>query len=628
MKNRFAKWIGVAAALSVQITSMGMPLHVRAAETGIAEAAEAVGYTYSGTCGPLLNYQMTQDGILTITGSGRMTSHPWTGSGIVQVILPKGLKSICTEAFLNAIKWEEDVVIPDEVEEIGNDAFKGAAIKSLQLSNKLRTIGDYAFYACQKMTGTLTIPASVEEIGAGAFSGDSTRQGCVNLTGLVFEDGSKLKKIYKSTFRGSGITGKVVLPDNLEEIYSYAFKDCAKLTELYIPASVTKIINDAFDDTGIKKITYGGSEEMWKEQGFSSVTGFANASVTYEMKESADVTVAFESNCGVAVPSQTVKYNSFITEPNLDRIGYTLDGWYKDADFTEKFDFQNETVKKSMTLYAKWEKMPSLTVRFVTNARNITVPSQEVEYGGKAEKPTDPKVDGYVFAGWFTDDDTFNNPYDFDKAVTESFTLYGSWRQDTSSGGGSGNDEGSNDGNSGSGNDGGSSNSGSSVSSASIYAKAANTHVVGEKVDIKSLYFISYNAARYVVSDKKIASIDKKGVLKAKKPGTIVVRALSGPNEDAYTLASRTITILEKPKLKFTSKYSASADLNKTLDAYAFFTTPSTRETAADSWTSSKPSVAEVNSETGRITIKSKGKATITAHFGTVKVKSKIKVTK
>ncbi len=79
---------------------------------------------------------------------------------------------------------------------------------------------------------------------------------------------------------------------------------------------------------------------------------------------------------------------------------------------------------------------------------------------------------------------------------------------------------------------------------------------------------------------------------------------------------------------------SASTDIGKVLDGYEFFTTASTKQTAADLWESSKPAVAEINPETGSITIKGKGTATITAYFGkkgvkgTRKVKAKLKVKK
>ncbi len=166
--------------------------------------------------------------------------------------------------------------------------------------------------------------------------------------------------------------------------------------------------------------------------------------------------------------------------------------------------------------------------------------------------------------------------------------------------------------------------------------KPANTFVGGQKVDVKSLYFSNHpEATRFQSSSKKIASVSKKGLMKAKKPGTVTIEAQTGKKKaERKTVSSCSLIILEKPKLKFKVKYSAATDIGKVLDGYEFFTTASTKQTAADYWESSKPAVAEVNPETGVITIKGKGTTTITAYFGkkgekgTLKVKAKLKVKK
>lgn len=41
----------------------------------------------------------------------------------------------------------------------------------------------------------------------------------------------------------------------------------------------------------------------------------------------------------------------------VERLGYNFAGWYKDADFTEPWDFENDTVgDEGVTLYANWVK--------------------------------------------------------------------------------------------------------------------------------------------------------------------------------------------------------------------------------------------------------------------------------
>ena len=47
------------------------------------------------------------------------------------------------------------------------------------------------------------------------------------------------------------------------------------------------------------------------------------------------------------------------------RDGYVFKGWYKDAAFSEPWDFENASVSGNVTLYAKWAKL--FTVRFVHN---------------------------------------------------------------------------------------------------------------------------------------------------------------------------------------------------------------------------------------------------------------------
>ena len=65
------------------------------------------------------------------------------------------------------------------------------------------------------------------------------------------------------------------------------------------------------------------------------------------------------------------------------------------------------------------------TVTFNSNGGSV-VASQSVALNGKAAKPADPTKAGFTFAGWYTDT-ALTAAYDFNKAVTSSFTLYAKW---------------------------------------------------------------------------------------------------------------------------------------------------------------------------------------------------------
>ena len=46
---------------------------------------------------------------------------------------------------------------------------------------------------------------------------------------------------------------------------------------------------------------------------------------------------------------------------DVERYGYTFEGWYLDSEFTKKFDTEIELIE-NITIYAKWEKIPEIPV--------------------------------------------------------------------------------------------------------------------------------------------------------------------------------------------------------------------------------------------------------------------------
>ena len=68
------------------------------------------------------------------------------------------------------------------------------------------------------------------------------------------------------------------------------------------------------------------------------------------------------------------------------------------------------------------------TVTFDTNGGSA-IASAEVDEGGKVTRPTDPTYDGYVFDGWYADED-LTTPFDFENTtVTSDITIYAKWTE-------------------------------------------------------------------------------------------------------------------------------------------------------------------------------------------------------
>ena len=102
---------------------------------------------------------------------------------------------------------------------------------------------------------------------------------------------------------------------------------------------------------------------------------------------------------------------------NTEREGYTFLGWNPQVE---------NNVTKDMIYEAVWE-INKYVVSFETYG-GTKIDSQIVEYKNKAEKPSDPIKEGYIFKGWYKDSDLLVE-FDYDTLITENTTIYAKWEQ-------------------------------------------------------------------------------------------------------------------------------------------------------------------------------------------------------
>ena len=88
------------------------------------------------------------------------------------------------------------------------------------------------------------------------------------------------------------------------------------------------------------------------------VMGFTACDNNSNDTEPTTYTVTFDAQGhGTAPKAQTVNKGGKANEPApLTEEGWTFEGWYKEADCENKYNFATETVEKNITLYAKWTK--------------------------------------------------------------------------------------------------------------------------------------------------------------------------------------------------------------------------------------------------------------------------------
>ena len=168
---------------------------------------------------------------------------------------------------------------------------------------------------------------------------------------------------------------------------------------------------------------------------------------------STECTVTFESNGGTQVSDQNVQYGEKVHRPEDPvRKGYHLEGWYRDLDLQERWNFDEDVVQGNMTLYAKWaEGEPAggfhwiwlliglllllilllffrrKTVRFDTGC-SVKTRCQKVKKGGFVQEPETPVRSGRIFVGWYVDE-ARTQLWNFEEdKVEKNMTLYGKWQ--------------------------------------------------------------------------------------------------------------------------------------------------------------------------------------------------------
>lgn len=143
-----------------------------------------------------------------------------------------------------------------------------------------------------------------------------------------------------------------------------------------------------------------------------------------------------------------------------------------------------------------------------------------------------------------------------------------------------------------------------------------STIVVGQKINLRQTCFadVTDTISRYVVNNTSLAGLSKE-MLSGKKPGTVTVYAQKMISRNNYeNVAECEVTILSKPKLKFTKNMTY---VDQTVNGSDFFLTEDIRTYGATYWESNKPGIVEVtDSENGTLKAKSSGTAKITAYFG------------
>ena len=178
-----------------------------------------------------------------------------------------------------------------------------------------------------------------------------------------------------------------------------------------------------------ENVTFSGAN--FSSEGKKSVTiEFGGKSVRLSVTVSgAGYQVTFDENYeGGAQTAVSVPGGAQVAAPEASREGYTLLGWYTDADFRQAYDF-SQGVRQDMTLYACWLRDGAETVQvtfdYAFYGEALTRYARTIAAGDAVEQPQDPKRPGYAFDHWALDGEA----YDFSAPVDRDITLTACWQK-------------------------------------------------------------------------------------------------------------------------------------------------------------------------------------------------------
>ncbi len=211
----------------------------------------------NGNIGTQILWQLDENGLLTIKGSGEMQDFdyytlPWRAqrNKIKEVIIENGITSIGAYSFNQCTNLTR-ITLPDSIERISAYAFLETAyyLDESNWDNNVLYIDEYLISAKTDITGSYTIKDGTSLIADAAF------ENCSLLEKITFPDSTKT--MGKRSFYKCTSLKEVTFPDYMESIDSEAFSNCTSLTEISLPLGIEEISSRAFFFcTSLKNINF------------------------------------------------------------------------------------------------------------------------------------------------------------------------------------------------------------------------------------------------------------------------------------------------------------------------------------------------------------------------------------
>lgn len=335
-------------------------------------------------------------------------------------MVPEGVELIWDEAFSRTTQLK-NITMADSVAFIGMRAFAYGTLESVVLGDNVQGMGESTFF--RSTVSHVVLPEGLMLMHIDTFSNCENLNSAGPIGGNYdIQFGWKTEipdSAFCTAFGENPYLKTIHIPNTVKNIEAMAFWGCTSLEEVkFVDAESIAGAQEADVPQVMMFARRAVEERMIDERGFCDCTNITEFVIPAGYTTLNDE--AFR-NCqkleSIVIPD-TVTYigaRVFDECPNLKSIRF--DGTAEQLDAIE--------IAEDNSGLAEKEIIVNHVVIFETNDGTY-VENQEVAPGESAVEPEAPTKDGYIFGGWYLDENC-TTVYDFSAAVTADTVLYAKW---------------------------------------------------------------------------------------------------------------------------------------------------------------------------------------------------------
>ena len=309
------------------------------------------------------------------------------------------------------------------VSELGEKTYGDAAVKITATPDADSKLSDFTFESDNKDVAEVSADGTVTIKAAGEAN--------ITVKQAGNEEYAPFAGTLKLTVNKKAVTVTEIKLDDKTAVLSGVFEADAEVKLDFDALVIT--IGEAIDETTSNAVVTGFALTGARSENYTVTT----ESIATTVKNENTVTVTATADKGTVTGTGTYLKGAKVTLTSTANSGYKFTGWYDGETIVSDKAEYSFTAEEDTELIAKFKKKSSgggssssgaYTVKFETNGGS-DVASVKIKKGQKIGEIEEPKKEGFVFTGWYSDK-ALTEKYGENEEVKGSTTLYAGWKID------------------------------------------------------------------------------------------------------------------------------------------------------------------------------------------------------